>query len=66
MVGQYDKSIIVLQELVERQPKAFQGHLHLAATYMMAGNEAKAREEAAEVLRIDPNFSLDRFARTTP
>ena len=48
------------------RPKAFQGHLHLAATYMMAGNEAKAREAAAEVLRIDPNFSLERFAKTTP
>jgi len=48
------------------QPKAFQGHLHLAATYMMAGNERKARESAAEVLRIDPNFSFERFAKTTP
>jgi hypothetical protein len=33
---------------------------------MMAGNEAKARESAAEELRIDPNFSLERFAKTTP
>jgi len=33
---------------------------------MMAGNEAKAREATAEVLRIDPNFYLERFAKTTP
>jgi hypothetical protein len=33
---------------------------------MMAGNERKTRESAAEVLRIDPNFSLERFAEATP
>jgi Tfp pilus assembly protein PilF len=50
----------------QESAQRFQGHLHLAATYMMAGNEAKARESAAEELRIDSNFSLERFAKTTP
>ena len=30
------------------------------------GREKEARAEAAEVLRIDPNFSLDRFAKVFP
>ena len=30
------------------------------------GREEDARAEAAEVMRIDPKFSLNRFARSYP
>jgi hypothetical protein len=33
----------------------------LARTYALVGNEKEARAEGAEVLRIDPNFRMDRF-----
>jgi nucleoside-specific outer membrane channel protein Tsx len=36
-------------------------HLILAAAYSMTGRSAEARVEAAEMSRIDPKFSLDRF-----
>jgi hypothetical protein len=39
-------------------------HLGLAATLMLAGREDEARKQAAELLRIDPKFSLERFAKT--
>ncbi len=32
----------------------------------MMGREKEARAEAAEVLRINPKFSLDYFAKTLP
>jgi hypothetical protein len=32
----------------------------------MMGREKEARAEAAEVLRINPNFSVDYFAKTLP
>jgi hypothetical protein len=32
----------------------------------MMDREKEARAEAAEVLRIDPTFSLDRFAKVYP
>jgi len=32
----------------------------------MMGREKEARGEAAEVLRIDPTFSLESFARRLP
>ncbi len=32
----------------------------------MMDREKEAYAEAAEVLRIDPNFSLDRFAKEYP
>jgi tetratricopeptide (TPR) repeat protein len=66
MIGRYEESITVLKQLTQREPDALNGHLQLAATYMLSGNEKEARKEAAEVLRINPSFSLNRFAETTP
>jgi hypothetical protein len=37
----------------------------LAATYSMMGREKEAQAEAAEVLSINPKFSLDFWAKTT-
>jgi hypothetical protein len=33
---------------------------------MLAGKEPAARAEAAEVLRINPNFSLEQLANSFP
>ena len=41
-------------------------HVVLTATYSMMGREKEARAEAAEVLRINPKFSLDYFAKALP
>ena len=36
----------------------------LAATYIHLGREEEAHGEAAEVLRIRPKFSLERYAKS--
>jgi len=33
---------------------------------MMAGMESEARAQAAEVLRINSNFSLEQYAKANP
>jgi tetratricopeptide (TPR) repeat protein len=66
MVGLYEESVAAFKQLLQREPNAVQGHLGLATTYMLAGRETEARAEVAEVLRIDPNFSLERWAKTSP
>jgi adenylate cyclase len=66
MLGRYEESIASLKQLIQRERDSMSGHLHLAATYVLAGKEAEARAEAAEILRINPNFSLEQFAKTTP
>jgi len=38
-------------------------HGSLAATYSMMGREKEARAEATEVLRVNPEFSLDYLPR---
>ena len=44
-------------------PDYYYGHLGLAAAYVFLGRDKEARVEAAEVLRINPQFSLDNVAR---
>ena len=38
----------------------------LRVALVMAGREEEARSEAAEVLRIDPKFSTERFIKAFP
>jgi len=66
MLGRYEESIAVLKQLIRLEPDALGAHRGLAATYMLAGKEAEARAEALEVLRINPNYSLERFAKSLP
>jgi adenylate cyclase len=35
-------------------------------TYVLAGRQEEARAEAAEVMRIDPQFSVERYAKMVP
>jgi adenylate cyclase len=65
-LGRYDEAIAAYKKLFQLYPDHLPGHANLAATYVMAGREEDARAEAAEVMRIDPKFSLNRFARSYP
>jgi len=38
----------------------------LATTYIWMGREEEARAEAAEILRINPKFSVDYYAKRLP
>jgi adenylate cyclase len=66
MTGRYEEAVSAFKKVIQRSPDHITVHLGLAATYIMMGREQEARAEAAEVLRIDPNFSLDRFAKVYP
>jgi adenylate cyclase len=65
-LGRYDDAIATLKRLLHLYPDHLPGHLNAAATYTLAGREEEARAEVAEVMRIDPQFSLERYARTIP
>ena len=66
MVGRYEEAIETLGQLTRREPNQLLAHVSLTATYMEAGREDQAFAEAAEVLRIDPNFSAERFIKILP
>jgi adenylate cyclase len=64
--GQYEKAIPLWERAVERNPDYLFAYSGLTWAYQMTGNEIKAREAAAEVLRIMPNFSVARNVGKNP
>ncbi|GAI97092.1 unnamed protein product, partial [marine sediment metagenome] len=64
--GRYEEAISACKKVFHREPKNVIARLVLTATYSLSGREEEARAEAAEVLRIDPNYSLERLAKTRP
>jgi adenylate cyclase len=58
LTGQYDEAIITLKKALGVFP--FLGaHLNLAFIYVALGREAEAQAEVAEILQMNPQFSLD-------
>jgi adenylate cyclase len=62
----FEEAVSAYQKAVQRAPDNIFAHLGLAGTYSMMGREKEARAEAGEVLRINPKFSLDYFAKILP
>ena len=65
-VGRIEEAVSAYKKGIEREPNYIYAHINLASTYIMMGREKEARVEAAEVLRINPNFSVDSFAKSLP
>jgi adenylate cyclase len=63
---QYDNAIAAYNKALERDPDYFMANVFLTATYYLAGREEEARAEAAEVLRLQPKFSVARLAKILP
>jgi len=64
MLGQYEEAIAEFRKALHRDPDSQFSHMLLAATYSELGREEDARAAAAEVLRINPTFSLEPWAKT--
>jgi len=61
--GQYDDAITWFQKAIHQEPNSLLAHLHMAVVYIYSGRDEEARREAAEVLRIYPKFSLEKYAK---
>jgi adenylate cyclase len=59
LAGRYEEARAFLQRYLSRYPNILPVHLILAAVYSELGQAAEARAEAAEVLRLNPKFSLE-------
>jgi len=62
----FDESISAYQKALQQNPNNIDVHLGLAATYSLMGRKKEACNEAEEVLRINPKFSLDYIQKTSP
>jgi adenylate cyclase len=66
LAGQPAEAIAPLKQYLTRYPNILGAHLTLSAVYSELGQAAEAQAEAAEVLRINPNFSLEIHKRRAP
>jgi adenylate cyclase len=64
--GRFEEAVSAYKKALQRCPVNILPHIGLTATYSMMGQEKEARAEAAEVLRINPNFSVDSYAKRIP
>jgi tetratricopeptide (TPR) repeat protein len=61
-----DKAVRAFKQAVQQNPNFLPSHVFLAAIHSRQGNNDEARTEVAEVLRISPNYTLERFAELIP
>jgi adenylate cyclase len=61
VLGKIGESIEAYSEMVSRDPDHIEGHIGLAGILSESGNIEQARASAAEVLRINPDFLIDRY-----
>jgi len=66
LAGQPEDAIAPLKQYLSRYPNILDAHLTLAAVYRELGKDAEAQAEAAEVLRINPQFSLEVHTERVP
>jgi len=66
LAGRPEEAIAPLKQYITRYPNHLGPHLTLASAYSELGKEAEARAEAAEVLRLNPNFSLEVGRQRSP
>ena len=65
LLGRFEEAVAAYKKAIERSPNDFWYHANLAVVYTAMGRDEKAREEAAEVTRINPKFSLEWFSKTS-
>ena len=66
LTGRLEESVSALKKALLRATDNINAHLSLAVTYLRMRREKEARIEGAEVLRINPKFSLDSYAKIIP
>jgi len=66
LTQQYQEAIAQYKKALHLAPNNIMAHLALASTYSSLGHDEEAHAEAEEVLRINPKFSLESFAKMLP
>ena len=65
MLKRYGEAVRWSREYASRQPDRQWPHLWLATAYAQLGQLEEAKAEVAEVLRIDPGFTIEIWKRFT-
>jgi adenylate cyclase len=65
--GQYDEAITWCEKGIRQEPDSLYARIIMTVVYSFSGRDEEARVQAAEVLRINPKFSVkkSRYKRKT-
>jgi tetratricopeptide (TPR) repeat protein len=66
MTERYKEAVDEFKKALEPSPDFLLAHLGLITCYSLMGLKGEIAGSVAEVLRIDPKFSLDRLAKAMP
>jgi tetratricopeptide (TPR) repeat protein len=66
MTEQYDEAIATFKKALHINLNYLAAHAFLAACYSSLNRQAEAESAAEEVLRINPKFTLESYAKTLP
>jgi adenylate cyclase len=66
MTKQYQEAITEIKRAIQADPHYLSSHVSLACTFSLMGRGSDAEAAASEVLRIDPEFSVQDYAKTLP
>jgi len=64
--GDCKEAVATCEKGLKRQPDDLNSHVIMAAVYGSCGRDKEARKEAAEVLRINPKFTVESFTGNLP
>ncbi|MGD9045429.1 MAG: tetratricopeptide repeat protein, partial [Desulfobacterales bacterium] len=66
VMDQYEEALEAYKKALNISPTGVYLHTVLTVTYSLLDREEEARAAAAELLRLDPDFSVDRIAKRLP
>jgi tetratricopeptide (TPR) repeat protein len=66
LTGRPEEAITALKKALNGSPADLDTHLFLAAVYSEVGRDAETQAEAAEVLQINPQWSLEVWKQRAP
>ena len=64
--GHFEEAVATIKKALQRSPDNFFAHVSLTYLYNRVGLEKEAHAEAAEVLRLNPKFSVDNYLKEAP
>ena len=59
LLRRYEEAVTILKRTLIRNPNHFSAHVYLIIAYSELDQQAEAQAEWGEVLRINPDFSLE-------
>jgi adenylate cyclase len=62
-MGKYEEAVRLYKRLLQAYPDHRPGNINLTVTYSMMGRMEDARAQAAEILRLNPKFSVEQFEK---